>query len=65
MSLPDPMKREQRFCICGYSVFGNEMERRNAFVAHHESGEHKKWIKVAASNIDGLVESDIERRMGQ
>lgn len=54
-------KREQRFCPCGYSVFGSDLERRNAFVAHRESGDHQKRLNESASDIDGLVEADIER----
>lgn len=56
------IERGQRFCTCGWSVFGTEMERRNAFASHHVSEEHKKRLAKTSSNIDHLVEWDIERR---
>lgn len=55
MKIPDPMRREQRFCLCGWSVWGNEMERRNAFASHRNSEEHRK--RMAESNA-GVFDSE-------
>jgi len=34
----------ERWCLCGWSVFGTDLERANAFAAHWETDEHKKKV---------------------
>lgn len=34
-------KREQRWCLCGWTIYGTEMERRNAFTKHWQSTNHR------------------------
>lgn len=38
-------KREQRYCLCGWYVYGTDLERRNAFAAHWASEEHKNRLR--------------------
>lgn len=38
------MKRELRFCACGWSVFGTDEERLIAMASHRKSEEHKRWM---------------------
>lgn len=52
-------KREQRFCLCGWSVYGADLERRNAFTLHWASRNHKRAMKLRQEPVG--VESQLSK----
>lgn len=44
-------RREQRWCLCGWSIFGNDLERRNAFQLHWASRAHKKRLQTEGRTV--------------
>ena len=56
---------ERRFCPCGYSAKGNDADVVEAFLRHHESGEHGSMTKVNAlrsgmAQVDAAVERELD-----
>lgn len=53
-------KRDQRFCLCGWSVYGTDLERRNAFTQHWASRTHKTAMKRRNAPLGVEIQKEIK-----